>query len=179
MPPAPSLHVLHWGTDIFRQNALFCTDCTSTVLVRPGGGRACEQPHLDLGALRAAGQTKAHQSDRDPCPLLTDEGSSSPPPYPLGPHLSVPWTQVTAKLNYLLLSCFPAPHFLQVVQSSAALCSQLSNMNLCLMWARPVLDTGDTEVTNEGPQGGNIMVWERDHRPIRQHQDICGDSWEP
>lgn len=47
------------------------------------------------------------------------------------------------------------------------------------MWARPLRDTGDTEVTNEGPQGGNIMVWERDHRPLRQHQDTCGDNRDP
>lgn len=32
VPPTPSLHVLHWGADIFRQNALFYTNSSSTVL---------------------------------------------------------------------------------------------------------------------------------------------------
>lgn len=45
--------------------------------------------------------------------------------------------------------------------------------------AWPLLGSGDMEVSNEGPPGGHILVWERDPRPPGWLRDTCDDSREP
>lgn len=67
--PRTPLCALHWGTDIFRQSALYCVNSASTVLVGGWGGRVCQQPHLVPGAWaaselqRLADWTRAPRSD--------------------------------------------------------------------------------------------------------------------
>ena len=104
-PPAPSLCILHWGADIFRQNAPFCADSVSTALVGAGGGRASEQPHLAPGTC-AAWSSGLGWLDQD-SPLLTVDGSSSPPPCPLEPHLSNSWPPRPSQIQSFAPLLFP------------------------------------------------------------------------
>lgn len=151
-------------------------DFTSPALIRMGeagtaSSHTCTWSLCHLGAPRAAGQMRGRRSDSGPGPLLTDDddGSSFPLPCPLEPHLSDPWPLSHSQTSIICSLPAPLPPLPLSSLVPSALCSQPSNMDLCLLWARPLLGARDMEMTNEGPQGGHITVWERDHRPLKQH----------
>lgn len=151
VPPTPSLRVLHWGGDIFRQNAPFCADSISTVPIRDGGGRGYEQPGTwHLGCLELWGQ--GGRTRTLPCGLWTSLPLHLPVPLS---HISLTLgLQGSAKRSHLLpcppLSepfCPPGPS--QQPKCLLPCIVSLVRCILCLLRARSFLEARDMEVTNK------------------------------